>query len=271
MNSTKALKLKSYSKLNLGLWVKEKRLDGYHEIETIFFENSSLYDEIEITVKENDSQSATSFFTQNALNNLIPSDKNITTKAALLFLKKVKTNRTCTIKINKNIPTEAGLGGGSSNAAAVLKGLNSLLNNPLDEKDLISLAAELGSDVPFFIHGKTCLGKGRGEILEKLENNLDLKVKVVKIENISISTKWAYELIDSREFSTDHTSEIDDLKNSLKNKNYDLFFKNLFNDFEMVVFSYYPELIKERKKLLDEGYESVHLCGSGSAIFGVKH
>lgn len=263
-------KINSPSKVNLGLWVKEKRSDGYHEIETIFFENDSLRDEIEIVFEQSDSKSAITSFTEDSLNDLIPSEKNIATKAALLFLEKVKINGKCKITINKNIPTEAGLGGGSSNAAAVLKGLNDLLNNPLNEKKLISLASELGSDVPFFIYGKTCFGKGRGEILEKLENNLELKIKIVKPKNISISTKWAYEQIDSREFITDHISEFSDLKNALKNKNYDLLFKNIFNDFEMVVFSYYPELVKERNKLLEEGYKSVHLCGSGSAIFGVK-
>ena len=106
------------------------------------------------------------------------------------------------------------------------------------------------------------------KILIKFQKNIFLKK--LKSKNISISTKWAYEQIDSREFLTDHTSEINDLKNALKNRNYDLCFKNIFNDFEMVVFSYYPELVKERNKLLEEGYKSVHLCGSGSAIFGVK-
>lgn len=270
MEEYSPIKLKSFSKVNLGLWIKEKRLDGYHELETIFFENTSLYDNLEITLEKSNSKLATTSFTEKNLNILIPSDKNIATKAALLFLENVNANAHCKITINKNIPTEAGLGGGSSNAATVLKGLNYLFKNPLNEKDLLVLASTLGADVPFFIYGKTCFGTGRGEILEKLENNLDLNLKVVKPKDISISTKWAYEQIDSREFISDHKTEISNLKDALKTKNYDLFFKSIFNDFEMVVFSYYPELIKERKKLLDEGYKSVHLCGSGSAIFGVK-
>ena len=263
-------KLISPSKVNLGLWVKEKRSDGYHEIETIFLQNDSLFDTVEIEFKPNNKTLITTAFTEEKLNKQISSDKNIATKAATLFLEHTKTTGICKILIDKKIPTEAGLGGGSSNAATVLKGLNILLKKSLTEMNLISIASELGSDVPFFIRGKTCLGKGRGEILEEIENNLDLRIKVVKPENISISTKWAYEQIDSREFIADHRNEISNLKDSLKKKNYDVFFKNIFNDFEMVVFSYYTELVKMRNMLIEEGYDSVHLCGSGSAIFGLK-
>ena len=264
------LTLKSPSKINLGLWIKEQREDGFHELETIFLENENLYDEIEINFQEDKNTSVTSSFTENNLNNSIPSEKNLTTKAVNLFLDKAKITGICNIKINKNIPTEAGLGGGSSNAATVLKGLNSLLKNPLDTNDLLLLASELGSDVPFFIYGNACLGKGRGEILEPIENNLDLDIKIIKPEKVSISTKWAYEQIDSREFMTDHKKEIELIIQALRTGNKELLFKNTFNDFEMVVFSYYPELLKIRNELIKEGYKAVNLCGSGSAVYGIK-
>ncbi len=269
VNSTKSIKLESPSKINLGLWVKEKRADGYHEIETIFLENKSLLDEIEINIEDSKQIEVSSFFTDETLNNQIPNEANLTTKACELFLKEAGRNLKCKIKINKRIPHSAGLGGGSSNAGSVLKGLNSLLDNLLSKNDLLLLAEKLGSDVPYFMYGGTCFGKSKGENLEPLENNLNLEIKVIKPE-ISISTKWAYDQIDSREFIADHKMEISNLISSMKSANYDLFFKSVFNDFEMVAFSYYPEFIKIRKKLLEEGYASAGLCGSGSAIFGIK-
>lgn len=266
----KAIKLKSLSKINLGLWVKEKREDGFHEIETIFFENDTIYDDIEVEFREGKNLRVEVYFTQKELNRLISKSENLAYKAASLFLNKLGIAGHCNITINKNIPIGAGLGGGSSNAACVLKALNQIFNSQLHESELLSIASSVGSDVPFFIFGNTCLGKGRGEILSKLENKLKLEVKIVKIENLSISTKWAYDQIDYMKNKTNHTKEMNSLILAMKEGNYNLFFKNIFNDFEMVIFSKFPDLLKERRKLLDKGYSAVNLCGSGSSIFGIK-
>ena len=266
----KIVKLKSPSKINLALWIKEKCSDGYHEIETIFYENNDLYDEVEIEFIESDELSIKVSFLQDDLNKLIPNDKNLAYKAALLFCEKLGISGQCEIKINKNIPLEAGLGGGSSNAATVLKGLNQIFNYQLHETELLILSEKLGSDVSFFIYGGTCLGKGKGELLTKLENKLNLDIKIEKLPEISVSTKWAYEQIDSREFIAEHELQIKNLTTGMKTGNYKLFFQNIFNDFEMAVFSYYPQLINLRKKLLNEGYVVSGLCGSGSALFGMK-
>ena len=268
-NST-IVKLKSSSKINLGLWIKEKRPDGYHELETIFFENTNIYDDVEIEFVENHNLKIEVSFKQDSLNKKITQEDNLAYKSAKLFLESIGKSGICKININKNIPLEAGLGGGSSNAALILKGLNTIFGNILREYELLKLALKLGSDVPFFIIGKTCLGTGRGEILKPIENKIDLDIKIIKLENISVSTKWAYEQIDAREFIANHRNEIDNLILAIKTSNKKLLFKNIFNDFEMVVFSCFPELIKERKKLLDEGYMACGLCGSGSALFGIK-
>ena len=269
--TNETMKLKSPSKINLALWIKEKRPDGYHEIETIFYENKNLYDEIEIEFTECNELFIEVSFIQKELNKFIPNDKNLAYKAALLFFEKLDTKGICKITINKNIPLEAGLGGGSSNAASVLKGLNEIFSCQLHESELLILSEKLGSDVPFFIYGGTCLGKGRGEILTKLENRLDLELKIEKLPEASVSTKWAYDQIDSREFVAEHGLQIKNLINSMKSRDYNLFFQNVFNDFEMVVFSYYPQLINLRKKLLSEGFTVSGLCGSGSALFGIKN
>ena len=264
------VKLKSPSKINLALWIKEKRSDEYHEIETIFYENNDLFDEVEIEFNEDNDLSANVLFVQENVNKLIPVNKNLAYKAAVLFFEKLGVKGKCNIKINKNIPLEAGLGGGSSNAATVLKGLNQIFDYQLHESELLILAEKLGSDVSFFIYGGTCLGRGRGEKLTKLENKLDLEIKIDKPSDISVSTKWAYEQIDSREFLAEHKLEIQNLINAMKTGNHDLFFRNIFNDFEMAIFSYYPQLINLRKKFSNEGYAVSGLCGSGSAIFGIK-
>ena len=262
--------LQSPSKINLALWIKDKQPDGYHEIETIFYENKNLYDEIEIEFIEGDKLFVEVLFLQDELNKLIPKNKNLAYRAALLFFEKLGIKGNCKIKINKNIPLEAGLGGGSSNAASVLKGLNKIFNYQLHESELLILSERLGADVPFFIYSGTCLGKGKGEKLTKLENKLDLEIKVEKLPEISVSTKWAYEQIDSREFASEHDLQINNLITAMKTGDYNLFFQNIFNDFEMVVFSYYPQLINLRKKLLSEGYKVSGLCGSGSALFGMR-
>lgn len=264
------LKLKSLCKLNLGLWVKEKRSDGFHEIETIFFESDVIFDEIKIDFKEGKDSLIEVLFNQNNLNKSIPMKKNIAYKAAELFFKEIGVPGQCNILINKRIPMEAGLGGGSSNAATVLKGLNQIFKLPVEQRVLLRLAGQLGSDVPFFVLGGACEGKGRGEVLTPLAHNLHLDIKIIKPEGISISTKWAYEMIDSREFCPDHDKQIEDLKIALESPDYELLFKNIFNDFEIIAFSSFPKLIEERKKLLAEGYNSVCLCGSGSALFGIR-
>lgn len=265
--------LRSNSKINFGLWIKEKRSDGYHELETVFFENENLFDDIEIKYAENTKDKTRTVnvsFLQDDLNKEIKAEDNLAYKAAMLFLNELGIEGSCTITINKKIPLQGGLGGGSSNAATILKGLNQIFNSRLNQAELLNLACRLGSDVPFFIIGNTCYAKGRGEKLQEIKNNLNLDIKIVKPVNVSISTKWAYEQIDFREFTADHYSEISNLILAMKTGDYDLFYKSIFNDFEMVVFSYYPVLIKERNKLKEEGYKAVGLCGSGSCLFGLR-
>ena len=263
------MKFTSPSKINFALWVKEYRSDGYHEIETVFYENKNLVDEVEIDTSQNNLYDIRINFLQSELNNLIPVEKNLTYKAAKLFFEKANIKSSCEIKINKRIPLQAGLGGGSSNAATVLKGLNKMFSDKFTQAELLTMGNELGADVPFFIIGGTCLAKGKGEILQPVENNLNLEVKIFKPQNISIDTKWAYDQIDAREFLHDRSYEIKNLLLGMKTRDYKLFSKSTFNDFETVVFSYYPELMNVRNKFLKDGYSVSGLCGSGSAVYGV--
>lgn len=264
------IKLKSYSKINLSLWIKEKRDDNYHEIETIYLENENLFDNIDIELIDDNQQTINIVMISDAFHCDIPLKDNLVYKAADLFFQKVGFLGSCNIEINKRIPLFAGLGGGSSNAGYVLRALNQMLNYPLHISELLLLALQIGSDVPFFIVGQTCLAKGKGEKLYKINNKLSLDIKIVKSKNISISTKWAYEQLDLLRQNLDHTNEMKNIINALKTSDYELLFDNIFNDFEKVMFAKYPVLVEEKNKLLKEGYSASGLCGSGSAIFGIK-
>ena len=149
------MKIKSNAKINLALAIKYKRPDGFHEIESIFQE-IDLYDEIFLEKEDR------IILQTDSLD--IPGDENnICVKAAQAICKKYQVSGV-NIKLVKNIPVGAGLGGGSSNAAAVLKGINNLYDLKIDQLELSGMAAELGSDVPFFLNGGSAYVTGRGEI-----------------------------------------------------------------------------------------------------------
>lgn len=261
------ISLKSTSKINLGLWIKGKRDDGFHEIETIFYENEDLFDDVQI--KLNDSKKIEVNFAQEELNKKIPQEINLAYKAAKFYYEEINETPSCTITIDKKIPPEAGLGGGSSNAAAVLKGLNILHKGKLSEEKLLTLASKFGSDIPFFILGGTCLGIGRGEELRRKQNKLKFQLSIEKIPSISISTKWAYDEID-KECIKDRREKTFNILKALEEGDLELLQKSLFNDFEKVVFEKYPQLLEIRENFLSEGYLASGLCGSGSAIYGLK-
>ncbi len=240
--------LKSYAKINLTLKILGLRPDGFHEIESIM-QSFSLYDEIEIRSK----------LDRNSIEIHCSDDKvpagegNICYKAAELIRKKFNIEKGIRIEIKKNIPMEAGLGGGSSNAAAVLIGLNKIWELKLKEKELMELAAQIGSDVPFFIIGGRCLCRGRGENIEKdvrARGRVPQRYIVVK-PDISVPTAWAYEEWDKfRAQSLEHRTQ------------------STGNDLEAVVINKYPVIGEVKKALMEAGCSNAQMTGSGSAVFG---
>jgi len=182
----KKVRLRAYAKINLGLIIKKKRSDGYHEIETVFLP-VRLYDKIAIEKLPND-------ILIECNDTSVPNDYTNLTYIAFSKLKEeypliIKDG--IRIKIEKNVPVGAGLGGGSSDAAAVLLGICKLWNINPSSKFLKNISLEIGSDVPFFIGCEPTLAKGRGEILKKI--NLKIKRWIILIyPNINISSSWAY-------------------------------------------------------------------------------
>lgn len=249
--------LKSPAKINLALKIKEKRKDGYHEIETIM-QTIDLSDKITIKKKNKGITVKTNI---EALNN----KENIAYKA-LLEMKKYIGNDGVEIYIEKNIPIGSGLGGGSSNAATVIKGINKLFNLSLDNDTLYEIAEKLGSDVPFFILGGTSFVTGRGDIIKKLPD-LDEFYVVIVNPNFKISAAWAYTEYDK--LNKKSNNSLKHLINLIKNKKDITWQEGWENDFEEVIFKNYPELLIIKEKLKELGALFVLLSGSGPSIYGI--
>lgn len=260
------IKILAYGKINLFLEVVKKREDGYHEVITLL-QSIDLGDEIKLELRDDKNIKVIS-----NIDTLLPSQKNIAYQAATLLRKKTKIQKGITIFIQKNIPIGAGLGGGSADAAAVLKGCNQLWELNLTPLQLAEIGAEIGCDVPFLLEGGTALAVGKGEkIIKKF--NTPLCSGVIVFPGFSISTEWVYRQLDSNFFQI-HSKEnkikkLENLIFSLQNNDLQGIAKNLFNRLESVVFSHFPQLIKIKKLLISLGCIGASMSGSGSAIFGL--
>ena len=234
------MKIQCPAKINLTLKITSKRPDGFHNIESIM-QTISLYDyltlEIEPSKKFEIDLSGTS--------DEIPyNEKNLVYKAIMLFIERVNLSpRRISVYIEKNIPVSAGLAGGSTNAAGVLKGLNSYFNNPLSQDELHKLCAKLGSDLNFCLEGGRQRATGRGEILETLPFE-EFEVSVIKPLGLGISAKEAY------------------TKFSLKKSENKTGRENFKNDLEWAVIDDYKQLQKIKSL-----YPNSMMSGSGSSYF----
>ncbi len=253
----KSLKIKSYCKINLALLIKNKRKDNYHEINSIM-QTISLFDTIKLK-KSNKLTCKTN------IKDIPIDEKNLAVKAANIFFNYVNTQKKVKITIRKRVPTKAGLGGGSSNAAFVLLGLNKLFKTNLNEQTLLKLAEKIGADVPFFIYGGTAVVEGLGEIVKKIKPIQNFFIILVK-PNFGVNTKHAYEKYDKIE--NKEKRSIKKIILSISNKrNIEEITKNLFNDFEKVVNNNIIYEIKSKMK--DYGALSCNLTGSGSCVFAI--
>lgn len=254
------MKLKANAKINLFLDVLNKRKDGYHNIKTIFQE-ISLSDEL--LIRETGETRGTGGIKIFCDNPQIPTDKrNLVYKASDLIKKQFGIKNGIEIKIKKNIPVGAGLGGGSSDAAAVLRGLNKLWNLKLTKNQLVKIGKQIGADVPFFLYGGRCLGKCLGDKLTPLKIGKTRWYVIVK-PPFEISTKFAY----SHLTELKKTGKIKLLCNFTLNPEQE--FQGLKNRLEDVVIPLYPEIKKIKEKILDYGAEFSLMSGSGSCVFGI--
>lgn len=234
------------AKINLSLRILGRREDGYHDLETLMLP-LTLADEVTV---EFGSFSGTHLACNDPA---LPTDtRNLAVLAAEKFRVRTKITDGIHITLTKKIPAQAGLGGGSSDAAAVLKILNQLLDFPLDDQALATLALELGSDVPFFLAARPSLCRGRGEQMTAVEFAEDAAVLLIK-PPFGVSTAWAYAHWHPHEASVQNWRGCP-----------------LFNDLERPVFQKYCTLPVLKQWLLEKGNaEAALMSGSGSTLYGL--
>ena len=256
----KKIGITAFAKVNLGLRVLEKRSDGYHNIESVL-QTVSLADEIEIKMGGSSIEISSD-------NPEVPvGELNLCHKAARLFLDEIEETNSVAIHIEKRIPVGAGLGGGSSDAASVLTGLDILFSSGLGNEKLRELGLLIGSDVPFFIEGGTSSVGGRGERIDPIKPEPYFCYLIV-YPGFSIDTKWAYGRIKflTKEAYYSNVNAYSFVGAAAKGGQMEL-----HNDFEGVMLIEYPELSQIRELLIAHDARAVSLSGSGSSVFGIFH
>lgn len=251
--------LPSFAKINWNLRVLGKRDDGFHELFTIF-QTVSLHDRLyfadgEAVSLECNDQS-------------IPVDeRNLILKAAAALQRATGARKGASILLEKRIPSPGGLGGGSSNAATALIGLMRLWGLGIEHRDLNEIAAELGSDVPFFLTGGTAIGMGRGEFIEPIQ---DRKAEhlIIVTPDVAVSTPKAFAAINVATLTTDTLeSTLTVCRNEAKD--FDPLQSALINDLEASVFAAHPEVRRVKDALADLGAISAAMSGSGASVFAI--
>lgn len=242
---------KAYAKINLALEVTEK-VDGYHKVANLMIP-ISLYDEIFLEKSNVDIIECESDIKD-----------NICLKALELFKEKFDIKECVHLILKKNIPMMAGLAGGSSDAAATLKGLNRLFNVNASYEDLYEIACQLGSDVPFFLKTKPAVCTGRGEIINPLDFDIPGVPLLLVKPSFGCSTKEIYANYQFNGIS--RLNWIKKLVEGLKENNIDVLEEYTFNDLEGVALKLYPKLKEIMNKISDLSYNP-HVSGSGPTIF----
>ena len=248
--------IKAPAKLNLRLKVIDRRPDGYHEIVSIMAP-VALYDYLQLSKI----QSGIKFICRGIP---VPDNEgNLIFRAAQIFFSSTGIKPGLLIKLAKNIPVAAGLGGGSSDAGCTLTALNEMFDSPLSHHELLELATRLGADVPFFLQSRPCIARGIGEILEPIRKWLKFWYVIVK-PPIKVSTSWAYGNLKLQLT----TGEYNYIRQYFGNNNFNIL-NILENDLEMVTASHFPVISKIKKTLADAGAEGVLMSGSGPSVFGI--
>jgi len=254
---TKTYRIEAPAKLNIRLKITGKRPDGYHELVSIMVP-VSLLDFIEIRKKKAPGIDL-------SISGLpLPQDEsNLVTRAAQAFFRGTGLQEGLSVKITKTIPVAAGLGGGSSDAAATLLLLNELYSAPLSEGDLRGLALQIGADVPFFLLCEPCLATGIGEILEPLRKWPDLWYVIVSPQ-LPVSTAWVYQNYRMKLTREEYPF----IKKQLKRDSLPVS-QILENDLESVTSEKFPIIRTIKRLLMENGAEGTLMSGSGSSVFGV--
>lgn len=250
------MKIKANCKINIGLDVLRKREDGYHDLSTVMVPVEGLYDVVEVVPAEGE---------ENEFHSLglvvdCPAEQNLCIKAARLMQQRYDVGKV-SITLDKRVPFGAGLGGGSSDATAVIVAINEIYSLGLERCTLAELAAMLGSDTPFFVYDDAQYCTGRGEIMEPTEVDLHGLWLVVVKPDEGVSTAEAYSGVKPCVPS-------DDLRELLR-EGVDSWQGSVTNDFEGHILAAHPQIAELKAALLANGAVYASMSGSGSAVFGL--
>ncbi len=257
MNTIRNINITAHAKINLALAIKARRTDGFHEIESIIqeveFGDDLFLEQAHSLTFETDSAQ------------LQTESDNLCLKAAKLMSSRFQIPG-LHIRLIKKIPIGAGLGGGSSDAAAVLRGLNIIYNLDLGNAELRVLAAQIGSDIPFFISGGSAYIQGRGEKVAPVKLDTTYTILLLHPE-LYINTGWAYANL--KMGLTKDCKETKFIGFEFQNLSVDKFRGKFCNDFEKSVFTAYPQLAESKELLYSRGADFASMSGSGSTIYGL--
>lgn len=254
------IELKALAKINLGLDVLGKRDNGYHDVRMIM-QSIYLYDDVKIEKKDTPEIELTS-----NLYFLPTGDGNIAYQAAKMLIEEFGIQEGVKITLNKHIPVAAGMAGGSTNAAAVLFGMNRLFGLKLSQQQLMDRGVKLGADVPYCIMRGTVLAEGIGEELKPLPAMPKCTVLIAK-PPISVSTKAVYEALDSS--AIENHPDIDGLIQALNDGNLHDVASRMGNVLEDVTIPMHPEIAKIKEKMMEYGALNAMMSGSGPTVFGL--
>jgi len=254
------LRIKTPAKINLGLKILGKRIDGYHELETLF-QMVDLFDHLELEERPQGIE------IECATPGIPTGETNLVFRAARLLQNDFPDRaRGVRVRLTKQIPAGAGLGGGSGNAAGALLALNVLWDLKLPREHLIPYAHKIGSDVPFFLLSPCALGRGRGELLESLQPSKKFNVVLV-YPRFSVATSWVYQNLNLK--LTNSENDISILRKFLCKSQFGDLGSRLFNDLEPVVTERFPVIQSIKDALRTQGAAGCLLSGSGSTVFGL--
>ncbi|MBR4695223.1 MAG: 4-(cytidine 5'-diphospho)-2-C-methyl-D-erythritol kinase [Selenomonadaceae bacterium] len=247
------------AKINLTLDILGKREDGYHEVAMVM-QSIGLHDTVELERTEKGISLAVD------VPGLEADERNLAWKAAALMRERFHLEGGVHIRLAKRIPIAAGLAGGSTDAAAVLRGMNEMYGLGISGEELCRLGAELGSDIPFCILGGTMLATGRGEMLERLPNLPEMPVVLVK-PRISVSTAWAYQNYDMQ--GAERHPDNEAIQRAIAAGDREAVAKLLCNVLESVTIKKYQEIARYKQMLLKQGAMASMMSGSGPTVFAL--
>ncbi|MCR4807804.1 MAG: 4-(cytidine 5'-diphospho)-2-C-methyl-D-erythritol kinase [Lachnospiraceae bacterium] len=256
--------LRAYAKINLSLDVTGRRDNGYHDVRMIM-QSVGLYDEISLK-KEDPGTEAVSIRLESESLEVAPDKDNLIYRAAALIMEECGIRAGVRIHYKKNIPVAAGMAGGSTDAAAVLKGMNDLFDLGLDDKRLRELGVRIGADVPYCIMGGTALSEGIGEILTPLPPMPDCSILIAK-PPVGVSTAYVYNTFDSLEDK--YHPDVDAMIKAIENKDIRRIADLLGNSLEGVTVAKHPVIEKIKEIMLGNGALGALMSGSGPTVFGI--